>query len=1310
MKKSFRKALSLFLSVALCASVFAGMPLSASAAGTVTLERDDVTGLSVQNFTDANVYMQSTFDCTEFATRKTDNLLAKGASALYNANADGSKGSAIITPDSSKCATLYDGDMITHSTACWFSGTNPFLNSYDSTREKALGYIVFSLDAAYTINNIYLIGAGNGNNNGTFTMHDYDLYVSNTENDLFADANKVITYTADSTVGNLNTWTPAAGYNLCDGQEFKFSGSSLPVGKYVGVRIVRSATNNSYPNYHFLQEAGIEGTPCAPVAKDVDIDYISDSMFYYDVPSGTEVELKDVIGNDADGKPLADKNLIKDAKISLNAYTAETKSSVSSGGPDDSAFAKITDGKLGDKTEGYNPSGLFGGNLSAKTCKNYGDGVYSWETEHKYSYDYIISLKNYSTISAVVIGSCSTCPIGDHDIYISGDKDTLFSGDPVASYVMDTDKWIVNRDADHKASSLGVNVWKTKSETTLVGQYVGIRVWIGNATPKTNSGNAPYWFDRMRMNEFAVYGEKINSFSPAGYDKSDLVEVVPESTLSPLGEPYKFKLVAYGEAKITSVVYKQETLTPDGDVYTIEDTATAPETVYITTDKDDTSPKNGQWNGVDLTTRKSAAGNALWNNAVSVHETAFFYDALGKQRHEVSLLYPIDDVIQVRSYDLKTVYYEGKDYTVTADGKLKLTENTTIPIYGDDPSETDDIRCIVNGGSGGTDWAGEGRWCNRTWQYQIDVTYTHTKTWGKNAMYEKGVEDQSAALKKFYDKAASGEDTHVLFLGDSITEGLLATACDIQAYTYKNNEQILGPSDVTSRYTRASHFSSKYTLDEIKEWGGDSFATQVGEALTAKLGSNVTYVNRGVGATNTQWTWNNIKFLAGPADPSCNPVGTPTPDLAFIAFGTNESGNGYSYTKTKFTQMIDYLRTLNPDCCVVLVSAFYANRYDNNGKLVCYTSGLGEQERAAKDLASELSGVAYAPVWSMFKSMIDDEADGTNYNGTKQVFDYMGDMCNHPNDFGHTVYASTILSAMGLDEITAKPQAVETTENSITLDNSTPLLYKMNDGKWQTNCKFEGLEKDTEYTFYAASPTSLISEKAVIKTLNPHQHQFAPLWNCNDTHHWHICTVDGCDEKSDYAEHEYDNACDENCNVCGLPREVTHKNTTVKGKIAATCEKAGYSGDTYCKDCGKLLSKGSKISALGHKNKTTTTKATYFAKGKKVTKCSTCGKTTTVTIKKLTLKTPKVKITAKKKSLSVKLTKVSGQTGFKVRYRLKGKSKWTTKTFKTKKSVTKVIKSLKAKKNYQLQVCAYVTSGKKPATSKWSKTYTKKTK
>lgn len=60
-----------------------------------------------------------------------------------------------------------------------------------------------------------------------------------------------------------------------------------------------------------------------------------------------------------------------------------------------------------------------------------------------------------------------------------------------------------------------------------------------------------------------------------------------------------------------------------------------------------------------------------------------------------------------------------------------------------------------------------------------------------------------------------------------------------------------------------------------------------------------------------------------------------------------------------------------------------------------------------------------------------------------------------------------------------------------------------------------------------------------------------------------------------------------------------HKNTEVRGEKKSTCKEEGYSGDTYCKDCGECISTGHAIEKKEHSGGTAT--CTHKAK------CSVCG-------------------------------------------------------------------------------------------------------
>lgn len=125
----------------------------------------------------------------------------------------------------------------------------------------------------------------------------------------------------------------------------------------------------------------------------------------------------------------------------------------------------------------------------------------------------------------------------------------------------------------------------------------------------------------------------------------------------------------------------------------------------------------------------------------------------------------------------------------------------------------------------------------------------------------------------------------------------------------------------------------------------------------------------------------------------------------------------------------------------------------------------------------------------------------------------------------------------------------------------------------------------------------------------------------------------------------------------------THYKTTINRKKSTYFSK-GYSGDTYCIRCNKILNKG-------------------------------------VTTNKLKLKTPQVVINSDKDKITIHYTKVTDSTGFQVKYKIGKKS--NIKTYNTKESTTKVIKK-QNKGTYKVRVRAFIKQGNKIAYSKWTKT------
>ncbi|MCI9446707.1 MAG: hypothetical protein HFH36_04805 [Lachnospiraceae bacterium] len=76
--------------------------------------------------------------------------------------------------------------------------------------------------------------------------------------------------------------------------------------------------------------------------------------------------------------------------------------------------------------------------------------------------------------------------------------------------------------------------------------------------------------------------------------------------------------------------------------------------------------------------------------------------------------------------------------------------------------------------------------------------------------------------------------------------------------------------------------------------------------------------------------------------------------------------------------------------------------------------------------------------------------------------------------------------------------------------------------------------------------------------------------------------------------------------------ECTHQNTEVRGQKEASCKEEGYSGDTYCKDCGEEIERGQRIAATGRHtwNEGTEIKSsTCTENGEKKYICSVCDET-----------------------------------------------------------------------------------------------------
>lgn len=121
------------------------------------------------------------------------------------------------------------------------------------------------------------------------------------------------------------------------------------------------------------------------------------------------------------------------------------------------------------------------------------------------------------------------------------------------------------------------------------------------------------------------------------------------------------------------------------------------------------------------------------------------------------------------------------------------------------------------------------------------------------------------------------------------------------------------------------------------------------------------------------------------------------------------------------------------------------------------------------------------------------------------------------------------------------------------------------------------------------------------------------------SHHWDQGTITKkatCTENGEKTYHCTDADCDK-IYVETIPA-TGHQHTEVRDKKEVTCEEDGYTGDTYCKDCGQLISKGAVVKATGHSwdSGKVTEAATCKKEGTKTYTCKNCGETKTESIPK----------------------------------------------------------------------------------------------
>lgn len=202
-------------------------------------------------------------------------------------------------------------------------------------------------------------------------------------------------------------------------------------------------------------------------------------------------------------------------------------------------------------------------------------------------------------------------------------------------------------------------------------------------------------------------------------------------------------------------------------------------------------------------------------------------------------------------------------------------------------------------------------------------------------------------------------------------------------------------------------------------------------------------------------------------------------------------------------------------------------------------------------------------------------------------------------------------------EVAKAPTVSSVTETSVTLNPTDGFEYRMDNGSWQDSNVFENLPLNSTHTFEQREKSTKtfigLESSSVSVSTAKHVHTAVGGWQTDASGHYKLCS---CGQKFDRENHSGGEATCfpvAVCEICGTSygeKNLTnHKNTEIRGKIAATCSKEGYSGDTYCLDCGEKIVSGKTLDKLKHNYKDEVVPPTFGKQGYTLHTCTLCGDT-----------------------------------------------------------------------------------------------------
>jgi lysophospholipase L1-like esterase len=332
-------------------------------------------------------------------------------------------------------------------------------------------------------------------------------------------------------------------------------------------------------------------------------------------------------------------------------------------------------------------------------------------------------------------------------------------------------------------------------------------------------------------------------------------------------------------------------------------------------------------------------------------ESLFFVAPTGGATITTSLLFSASEVLEIRRPYTGEIYTPGTDYVFDQENKLiSLPVGSKIPTLAYNSLYPPYGSATFHHKDHIHDiyWA-EGHYFH---DLQVEITYEHPgtewRTWA-------GPVHKSAAsiLTRTFAKLLGGQALNVVLLGDSISVGANA---------------------------------SGFVGINVKPFS-PPFGDLLVSGLTAQYGSAIQYTNLSVGGKDSAW---GITMT--------NTVNGLNPDLVLIGFGMNDVNGGVSTTsyKNNMKLIMSRIRAVHPNCEFILIATMLANPEWEATSLSRFQS--------FRNVLESLTGygVVLADMTTIWSKLLEH----------KSYVSLTGNNINHPNDFGHRLYAQVLYTLL----------------------------------------------------------------------------------------------------------------------------------------------------------------------------------------------------------------------------------------------------------------------------------------------------------